>query len=188
MPLLTDMYKAIARPRLRISENISAYTPPETVCGAAAIVPQITRKINRAVQFGARAQPSVPRTKTVKVQKSTGLLPTVSLNGLHTKGPTQYPMRNIAVGNTFWPFPERPKSCMTVGTALLGNEDETPLLSTINSPTTALYIFFFCPGCQLWIILIGSDVECSNLQASSWWGLRLSLLRTRPVFLQESNQ
>lgn len=141
------MYKAIARPRRRISENISAYTPPETVCGAAAIVPQMSRKINKAVQFGATAQPSVPRTKTLKVQKRTGLLPIVSLRGLQTKGPTQYPMRKIAVGKTFWPLPSSPKSCMIVGTALLGREDDTPLFSTTTRPTTALYIFFFCYSC-----------------------------------------
>jgi hypothetical protein len=138
-----------------MSENISAYTPPETVCGAAAIVPQIRRKIKSAVQLGATAQPSVPRTKTVKVQKRTGLLPTVSLKGLQTKGPTQYPIKKIAVGKTFWPSPSRPKSCMIVGTALLGKEDDTPLLSTTISPTTALYIFFFYSGCQSWIISIG---------------------------------
>lgn len=160
-----------------MSENISAYTPPETVCGAAAIVPQIRRKIKSAVQLGATAQPSVPRTKTVKVQKRTGLLPTVSLKGLHTNGPTQYPIRKIAVGKTFWPPPCRPKSCMIVGTALLGKEDDTPLLSTTMSPTTALYILFFCSSCQSWIIaigpaiitikltsaqLVGSTVECSE--------------------------
>lgn len=52
---------------------------------------------------------------------------------------------------------------MIVGTALLGKEDDTPLLSTMNSPTTALYIFFFCTGCQSWIIPIGSPLY--NVQA-----------------------
>lgn len=32
---------------------------------------------------------------------------------------------------------------MIVGTALLGKEDDKPLLSTTRSATTALYIFFF---------------------------------------------
>lgn len=182
------MYKAIARPRLRISENISAYTPPETVCGAAAMVPQMRRKINKAVQFGATVQPSVPRTKTLKVQKRTGLLPTVSLKGLHTKGPTQYPIRKIAVGKTFWPSPDRPKFCMIVGTALLGREDDTPLFSTMTSPTTALYIFFFCYSCQFLRLFDRFKFLEDQLTKSSWWGLPLNLLRTRPKFLEASNQ
>lgn len=147
-PVHTDIYKAIARPRLRRSENKSAYTPPTTVCGAAAIVPQITRKTRRDVQSGATAQPSVPRRKTLKDQKRTGLRPIVSLKGLKTSGPTQYPMRKRDVGKTCCPFPDRPKSCMMLGTALLGRDDDTPLLSTTRSPTTALYIFlFYCDGC-----------------------------------------
>lgn len=103
----------------------------------------MTRKIIREIQSGAKAQPSVARTKTLKDQKRTGLRPIVSLRGLKTKGPIQYPIRKMDVGRTLWPFPEMPKSCMIVGTALLGNEDDKPLLSTTRSATTALYIFFF---------------------------------------------
>jgi hypothetical protein len=83
----TDIYEAIARPRLRISKNRSAYTPPMTVCGAAPIIPHIKRKTRREDQLGARAQPSVASTKTVKDHMRTGFRPIVSLSGLKRRGP-----------------------------------------------------------------------------------------------------
>lgn len=102
------------------------------------MVPQMTRKTSNEVQFGASAHPIVPRRKTLKDQNRTGLLPMFSLRGLKTKGPIQYPIRKIAVGSTFWPSPDRLKSCMIVGTALLGREEEMPLLSTTMRATIAL--------------------------------------------------
>lgn len=103
----------------------------------------MTRKINSEVQFGAKAQPMVPPRNTVKVHNRTGFRPIVSLSGLKTRGPMQYPIRKMAVGRTFCPLPDSPKSCRMVGTALLGSEDEMPLFSTTMRETTALYSFLF---------------------------------------------
>jgi hypothetical protein len=101
----------------------------------------MTRKINSDVQLGAREQPSVPRTKIEKVQNRTGRRPILSLKGLQTRGPIQYPIKKIEFGNTFWLFPDMLKSCMMVGTALLGREEDMPLLSTTKSASAALYNF-----------------------------------------------
>lgn len=147
-------------------------------------MPQITRKTKRDIQSGANVQPSVARKKTLKDQKRTGFRPIVSLRGLKTKGPIQYPIRKIAVGKTFWLFPDRPNSCRIAGTALLGKEDDTPLLSTTMSATTALYIFLFyfnkvssfafafaCTQSQLTRVqLFGSAEESSENSTNVSWG------------------
>jgi hypothetical protein len=54
------------------------------------------------------------------------------------RGPIQYPIRKMAVGRTFCPPPDRLKSCMIAGTALLGKEEDIPLLSTTISAITPL--------------------------------------------------
>ena len=76
------MYKAIARPRVRMSPNRSAYTPPTTVWGAAAMVPQMTRNTRSDGQLGAKAHATVPKKKTVNVQKRTNWRPTISLRNV----------------------------------------------------------------------------------------------------------
>lgn len=88
----------IARPLVRGLRKISAYRPPITVSGTDAQVPHITRKASKEGQLGARAQASVPRMKTLKVQNVTTFLPKLSLMGLKTNGPKVYPMRYTVVG------------------------------------------------------------------------------------------
>jgi hypothetical protein len=87
------MKDIMARPLVCGLRNMSAYSPPITVRGTQAHVPQISRKISRAGQFGARALASVNRMKTLNVQKLTLFRPILSLSGLKTKGPRMYPIK-----------------------------------------------------------------------------------------------
>ncbi len=55
----TAINMAIARPLVTGSLRISAYTPPTTDIGHAALIPTISLNINSAGQFGATAHASV---------------------------------------------------------------------------------------------------------------------------------
>lgn len=78
----------------------SAYKPPTTAIGLEALIPQKRRNIRNAGQFGARAQASVKRVNSTKLDNMMILRPYVSLRGPKINGPSTYPTRKSEIGRT----------------------------------------------------------------------------------------
>lgn len=66
---------------------MSAYSPPTTDTGHAALIPTKSLKTSNAGQFGARAQAIVKIVNEQNVAVMIFFLPYVSLRGPKSKGP-----------------------------------------------------------------------------------------------------